>query len=140
MRSVRTGVEGSQEAFEPSREAGSGNLEFFRIQLQFGVIRFSRGIVRIEKGRSQVSAGQRLTRSVNVRERSREGVIRVMGNVMAGRISRNGSLRNDRRLNRPDIRLYRRILSVLRIPGKRQEADGREYREDGNDDDELDEG
>lgn len=99
--------------------------EFLGIEPQFHIVRLSCGVVRSR--RTVLASRKRRSRSVYVCERSGEGVFFIMDDVMPRRCSIQCRFRADSRLDRSYVRLYGRILGVLGISGKREEADGCQY-------------
>lgn len=128
------------QAERPARKSRSRNLEFFRVELQFFEVGFPRGVVGVEGGEAYVSSGERDPGSVDVRESSGKRVVGIVDHVVPGRIVRHRGFGRNRGLQRPRVRFSRRFARVFRITGQRQEADGRQYCQNGDDDDQFYEG
>lgn len=130
-RIVRRGRFGSEAP--PRRSAG--DFEFIGIEPKLYEIRTPRGIIRSR--RVPLASGKGDTRSVDVRERSGEGVCGIVDNVIPWRITRNRRFGGDSRLYRPDVRFNGGVARVVGISGERYESDGRENGEYDYHDDEL---
>lgn len=114
-----------------------GNSELIGIQFQFYEIGSSSRVIRIGRRGSKISSRKGDSFPVDIREGSREGVIGVVNNVIPGRLVRNGGFGGDCRLNRSNVGFGGGISGVLGITRKREESNGRENCQHGDDHDEF---
>lgn len=78
---------------ESFRNAAKRNAELIRIQFEFREIGLARRIIRSRRVPS--SAGKGDARSINERHSSGKGIVRIMDDVVSGRISRNRRFRSN---------------------------------------------
>lgn len=137
VRGVRACGREGPDGFERVRKRFSrpGDFKLFAVDLEFYVIRISGGIVRARL----VPVAPREGRGISVEydHAAGEGVIRVVDDVVPGRVARNRGFGNDGGIYRSDVRLHGGFLRVRGIAGEGDESDRRQNREYRHDDDEL---